>query len=126
MNIDKLIAANLEIESLKAELEQHDDQITNIEEANKEISDVANDKILGLKAMVNALLEVMEIAYHQGGDGILINAIDKTPAQCLANVKADAVKAYVDSFDGNCTVMVYKSWIKKDGAHYANKLREQK
>lgn len=50
--------------------------------------------------------------------------LNKTPRQCLADSDAAAVKKYVDSFDGNSETKVYLSWVKKDGAAYANKIRE--
>ncbi len=138
-----------EIAELKAELEQHGDQITNIEIVNQEmlaVSDASINKLVdennGLKAMVIVLHESLSknkrwVRCGIGGncsgypqdhkDYIAITELlNKTPVQHLASVQADAVKEYVDSFDGNCEVMVYKSWIKKDGAAYANKLREQK
>ena len=143
MNIEQLNKANKEITELKAELAEHDDQITNIEIVNQEILAVADakfnrlvDQNNGLKAMTIELKSCLEFCIPhaefalQGqmfskGMAASRDALNKTPKQCLADVKADAVKTYVDSFDGNCTVMVYKSWIKKDGAHYANKLREK-
>jgi len=36
----------------------------------------------------------MEISAYQTGDGILLNDLEKTPAQCLADIRADAVIDY--------------------------------
>jgi predicted methyltransferase len=159
MNIDKLIAAKLEIaelkktlatmvnvadgavilrmrdkqeiEELKSELEQHDDQITNIEEANKEISDVANDKIVELMGMVDHLKEFITTQSDYCFDTIEINgeeirpkvlaheAVWKTPTQCLASVKADVIK----DFDKWC-LEHHKMSMCSDG--FLEQLREQK
>ena len=92
-----------EIAELKAELEQHDDQITNIEIANQEMLAAAGARINkrvdennGLKAKIELM---RDISLSSNYDDIyhlieaLADAINKTPQQCLSNVKADAGKA---------------------------------
>jgi hypothetical protein len=84
------------MEALKTQLDQHDDEITNIEDANKEISDVANDKILELKAMVNNLHDasklVVDTAGFKGSIHGLESALNKTSTQCLASVQVKSFK----------------------------------
>lgn len=76
---------------------------------------------LKLKAQINYLRGQASIRSDLRDDAADI--IARTKEQCLNDVKASAVQEYVDSFDGHCNVKVYKSWIKKDGRDYANKLR---
>jgi len=100
-----------EFVKIKAELEQHDDQITNIEIANQEMLAVADARINKLvdennelKAMVDSLsaaaihvidsLSCNKKAYtlKQEDLDVLQEAHALTPQQCLASVKADAIK----------------------------------
>ena len=87
------------------------------------------EQIDALKAQVNCLREVLEQLAKLGngdkygnsiGNTIAINALAKTPEQCLAEVKAkaieDAVEATYDGFDG-----IQPS----DLRFYANRLRGQ-
>lgn len=101
------------IESLKSELEQRDDQITNIEIANQEMLAVDDARINKqvdenneLKAQVNALRDEIykfaEMCDAEFGldDGTeteshLPDAYHKAKQQCLASVEADFIKGTI-------------------------------
>lgn len=107
--------AHQEIKSLKVELEQHDDQITNIEIVNQEMLAVADARINKqvddnneLKAQVNAFIEEFScfVAQHECNCGHpscrtckeckdAFKLLDKTPAQCLANFKTTVIKSTI-------------------------------
>ena len=82
-----------------------------------------------LKARVNHLESAMKQDIHKTGDNFrLQSALDESPAQSLADIKADAInelikeKSYNASIDGIAT-----SIIDADGAtKYADKLRASK
>jgi hypothetical protein len=143
MNIEQLNKANKEIAELKAELAEHDDQITNIEIVNQEILAVADAKFNRLVDENNGLkakFEIMRgISLSSDYDDIyhlieeLTIAMNNTPAQSLASVKADAVDCLI-SFIGDCGAPNKKHYesvatfdaIQSASKRYANKLRKQK
>jgi len=135
---------------LKAELEQHDDQITNIEIVNQELLSVADAKINklvdennGLKAQFAAVKYLIDGAYcensenNAGLERLWLNQLYRMidtdiDGQCLADVKADAGKAgFYEGFsrsgqgfndEHGCESIELETMANL----YANELREQK
>jgi predicted RNase H-like nuclease (RuvC/YqgF family) len=100
-----------EISELKSELEQHDDQITSIEIVNQDLLAVAGARInklvdennelkaqiLSIKRLADGLMGSNSGIDYSGKMDGLLDAIDKVPPQCLASVKADAVKDFMQN-----------------------------
>lgn len=135
--INSYDANQQEIASLKAELEQHDDEITTIEDVNQELLKIADERINGLMAMVDILQRAAkqtdnQFRIHAKLDSdtktILSCALNKTPAQCLASVKADAklsgAKGFKDEMLAATRAMIHPH-IEGVFAVYEIKLREQ-
>lgn len=114
-----------EIASLKAQLEQHDDEIKTIEEVNQELLNLANIRVNELKAIFELSRITMQNIVDDNGCSVQMakSYLQFTPAQCLASVKADAI-------DECAQVLFHEGKFDWQGADkivvYANKLREQK
>lgn len=106
-----------EIASLKAELEQHDDQITNIEIVNQEMLSVADEGINKqvdenneLKAQFAAVKYLIDGAYcenYENNTGLerewlnkLYRMIDTdNDEQCLSGLKIDFIKSTISDIE---------------------------
>ena len=99
--------------------------MSNLDKYTVEELDLENKE---LKARVNHLESAMKQDIHKTGDNFrLQSALDESPSQSLADIKADAIdelikeKAYSASIDGIATLV-----IDADGAiTYADKLRSK-
>ena len=133
MNIDKLIEANKEIAALKEQAKGLIFRDAMLSTAMTKLQVAHNDLVeenAVLKARVwlfrNELKMWVTMVEHGNTDHFEINEanaedtrklLDKTPQQCLSQIKAAAIKEYVDSFDGNSETKVYLSCVKKTARH---------